>query len=87
MAVYGAKYDMVIAGIYLDSFFDAREDAHKNARFSAHTLAFNSAKRFLQSVNKMDAHTLKAVSLGCFKNGLAGHLLRVTPRKAFGLPR
>ena len=76
--------DMNVAGIYLDSLFDAREDSYVRAAFSAKDLAVNSAARFLKTVRAMDAHTRVAVTRACVEHGLAGHLIRSLPQKALG---
>lgn len=69
------------AGIYLDSLFDAKEDAHTRANFSAPKLAIASAVRLVKESWGMDSATRRAAARACFTNGLVGHLIRSLPRK------
>ncbi len=74
---------MTIAGIYLDSLVDAKEDAGERAGFSASQLALHSAFRFTATVRSIRAETKLAIIRSCTRYGLAGHILRSTPRKLF----
>lgn len=70
-----------VAGIYLDSCRDAREDAHENANFSAAHLVFSAGSRFIKTVSTMNPHTRLSAIRACCQGGLTWHLVRDMPKK------
>jgi hypothetical protein len=72
---------MTIAGIYLDSFVDAREDAGERADFTPGNLALHSFARFVKTVREMRMDTRIAVAQAGISHGLAGYIFRSAPSK------
>lgn len=80
-AVWSEVDKITIAGIYLDSLMDAREDSFRVAEFSAKELAAASLVRFTGAVRAIEPRARLALTKACLRNGLGGYVVRSIPRK------
>ena len=76
---------MNIAGIFLDSFVDARDDAGELANFTARQLLVGSAMRFAATIGRMDKESLRVITAVSARHGFARHCSKEIMRRVCGI--